>query len=253
MNNEIIIPINCPSCDSILQEINGQLFCNNKDCSVKVSKTIEHFCKVLGIKGLGEKTIEKLELNSVNEIYSLPPMVYENTLGKATASKIIEFIKNSTKVSLEELLPALAIPSFGKSAAEKLCKVITYLPDVSREKFKEAGIGPAVTDKFFVWWEVNRDEVMTLPFSFKTSNKTVEKLEEDVVVCITGLLSDYKNRAEAQKYLESLGFSTTDTVSKRVNVLICEDDKQSTKKDKAIKLNIPILTIKQLIERYKLV
>jgi DNA ligase (NAD+) len=252
MMNEIIIPTNCPSCDSILEEVNGQLFCRSADCSAKVSKAIAHFAKVLKIKGLGEKTIEKLDLNSFNEIYTTPVSVYKDILGDATAIKIIEFIKQSKNVTLQELLPALSIPGFGNVASEKLCKVLDYLPKLSREKCEEAGLGKVVTDKLLLWWDLNKDEVMQLPFSFRQPVKQVvePKLEKAVVVCITGLLDDYKNRGEAEAYLRSLGFSTVDSVTQKVNVLVCEDDRQSTKKDKALKLNIPILTIKQLIERY---
>jgi DNA ligase (NAD+) len=252
MNNEIIIPSVCPCCESSLEEVNGQLFCRNADCSAKVSKTIAHFAKVLKIKGLGEKTIEKLDLNSVNEIYTTPPSVYKDILGDATATKIIEFIKQSRNADLEELLPALAIPSFGTVAAQKLCKVLHYLPDLTIEKCKEAGLGNVVTEKLMLWWEVNKDDVMQLPFSFRTKKKesSTAKLEQAVVVCITGLLNDYKNRTEAQTYLKGLGFEVVDNLTAKVNVLVKEDDRESTKKDKALKLNIPILTIKQLIERY---
>jgi DNA ligase (NAD+) len=252
VNNEIIIPTTCPCCEGPLEEVNGQLFCRTVDCSAKVSKTIAHFAKVLKIKGLGEKTIEKLDLNSVNEIYTTPVSVYKDILGDATATKIVEFIKQSRNANLEELLPALSIPGFGVVAAEKLCKVLHYLPDLTVEKCKEAGLGNVVTEKLMLWWELNKDDVMQLPFSFRMKKQDIStpKLEQAVVVCITGLLNDYKNRSEAQAYLKSLGFDVVDNLTAKVNVLVKEDDRESTKKDKALKLNIPILTIKQLIERY---
>jgi DNA ligase (NAD+) len=252
MNREIIIPTECPCCGYPLEEINGQLFCRTIDCSAKVSKTLTHFAKVLKIKGLGEKTIEKLNFESINDIYTTPASVYKDILGEATATKIIEFIKQSQKVNLQELLPALAIPGFGSVAAEKLCKVLKYLPDLNKEVCQQAGLGNVVTEKLLLWWDLNKDEVMQLPFTFRMPEKveTTPKLEQAVVVCITGLLNDFKNRDEAKAHLESLGFTVTDSVTQKVNVLINEDDRQSTKKDKALKLNIPILTIKQLIERY---
>lgn len=253
MTKEIIIPTECPCCGYPLEEFNGQLFCKTIDCSAKVIKLVVHFCQTLKIKGMGEKTIEKLNFNSINDIYTTPASVYKDILGEATAVKIIEFIKNSKSAPLEELLPALGIPGFGKSTAEKLCKELHYLPDLNREVCEKAGLGKVVTEKLLLWWDLNRDEVMELPFSFRTTEvaKTSSgTAKEKVCVCITGLLDDFKNREEASKYLQGLGFSVADSVTSKVNVLVCEDDRQSTKKDKALKLNIPILTIKQLIERY---
>ena len=68
---KIIIPTNCPCCSSKLELINDQLFCKNSSCSAQLNKRLEHFCKTLQIKGLGQKTIEKLQLNDIVELYYL--------------------------------------------------------------------------------------------------------------------------------------------------------------------------------------
>jgi DNA ligase (NAD+) len=68
---KIKIPTNCPCCDYTLELVNDQLFCRNQACDAQLSKKLEHFCKALGIKGLGEKTIEKLQLSDITELYYL--------------------------------------------------------------------------------------------------------------------------------------------------------------------------------------
>ena len=59
---EIIPPTNCPSCNDELVWEKDQLFCHNTKCSGKTSKKIEHFASTLKIKGLGPRTVDKLQL-----------------------------------------------------------------------------------------------------------------------------------------------------------------------------------------------
>ena len=68
---EILPPEVCPACDTLLVWENDQLFCTNTRCSGKTSKKIKHFAKTLKIKGLGPRTIEKLEITSIFDLYQL--------------------------------------------------------------------------------------------------------------------------------------------------------------------------------------
>ena len=69
---QIIPPTNCPSCATELVWEKDQLFCHNADCSGKTSKKIEHFASTLKIKGLGPRTVEKLKIYSIFDLYVLP-------------------------------------------------------------------------------------------------------------------------------------------------------------------------------------
>ena len=59
---QIYPPANCPACGSILEWEKDQLFCKSNTCGGKTHKMVEHFAKTLRIKGLGPRTIEKLEI-----------------------------------------------------------------------------------------------------------------------------------------------------------------------------------------------
>ena len=54
---EILPPTQCPSCDSVLEWVNDQLFCRNRACPAQNSKAVEHFAKTIKIKGLGPAAI----------------------------------------------------------------------------------------------------------------------------------------------------------------------------------------------------
>ena len=92
-NTETIqIPTHCPACASELVEINYQLFCQSTVCPAQSSKKIEAFCKKTKIKGLGPKTIDKLEIEDVPDIYSLELKYLCSVLGDKTGTKIFDNI-----------------------------------------------------------------------------------------------------------------------------------------------------------------
>ena len=80
-NQAIEIPETCPSCQTDLELITDQLYCNNPSCPAKNSKIVEGFAKTLRIKGLGSKTIEKLDLECIEDIYLLTEEFIEGRLG----------------------------------------------------------------------------------------------------------------------------------------------------------------------------
>ena len=87
MTKTIEIPEVCPSCGTSLELRNEQLFCNEPSCPAKNSKIVEGFAKTLRIKGLGPKTIEKLNLDYIEDIYMLTEERIKEKLG---AEKIAE-------------------------------------------------------------------------------------------------------------------------------------------------------------------
>ncbi len=67
-------------------------------------------------------------------------------------------------------------------------------------------------------------------------------------MCISGRLSSFKTKAEAEKELLRNGYSTKDSVTSNVNYLINESGVESAKTKKARDLGIPIITnIQKLI------
>ena len=67
----IQIPTECPCCNYALELVNDQLFCRNTACGAQLNKKLEHFCKTLGVKGMGSRTVEKLGLADITEVFYL--------------------------------------------------------------------------------------------------------------------------------------------------------------------------------------
>lgn len=238
---KILIPTHCPCCEYPLELVNDQLFCRNQACSAQLDKKLEHFCKVLGIKGMGAKTIEKLNLADITEIYYLDVDEITTLLGsEKVAEKLIAEIDKSRHADLQTVLAAFSIPLVGNTAATKLCEVVDSIDQITRETCKQAGLGDKVTSNLLAWLETDFPEMKEfLPFSFKSNRKSSNQGAK--VICITGKLMSFKTKAEATAVLEACGFKVTESVTKTTNFLVDEENKGSSKRTKAESLGIPII------------
>ena len=251
MKQAIQIPDVCPSCGTSLELINDQLFCNNTSCPAKNSKIVEGFAKTLRIKGLGPKTIEKLDLEYIEDIYELTEERIKEKLGsEKIASKLINEIELSKNANLQELLPAFAIPLFGSTASQKLCNTISHIEELTEKRCSEAGLGPKVTTNIRSWYNKEyKNRYKRLPFTWKADIfEGIPIVDINEVVCISGRLKSYRTKADAKKVLEKFGFRVKDTLTKDVTILINESGIESSKTKSAESKNIRIVTnLTQLI------
>ena len=249
---EIIPPTNCPACNSVLEFVGDQLFCQNPSCSAKSAKRLEHFAKTLKIRGLGPSTIERLGLDDYEDIYSLTQEEISFLLdSEKLGTKLHNEIQKSKSVDLTTLLPAFSIPLIGSSASNKLAKHISSLSEITPEICTEAGLGPKAASNLMDWL-VNTFHFQgyyNLPFTF-TCNKRAEVTNTDTkgTVCITGKLKSYPTKAAAQQVLIKSGYLVKDNLTKDVTILVNESGIASAKTKKAEQMGITInQNLKELI------
>lgn len=237
----LFIPENCPSCNSKLETVNEQLFCRNKECPAQLTKKLEHFCKTLGIKGLGPKTLEKLDLDDVLDIFYLEQADLEAVVGDKLSSKLfLEICKAKQYATLDVVLEAFAIPLLGSTASKKISAVVASIDEINNETCQKAGLGPVVTQNLLSWVEDEYKNIKDfLPFTF--SNVPI-KHESGKTVCITGKLSSFKTKADAEAALRNKGFVPTSSVTKNTDYLIDETSANSSKRQLAEKYGIKIIT-----------
>jgi DNA ligase (NAD+) len=242
MNMKIEIPTHCPCCNYKLELVNDQLFCRNQACDAQLSKRVEHFCKTMGIKGMGAKTIEKLGLADITEIYYLDQAEVASQLSSIkTAEKLLSEIEKSRNAPLNQVLASFSIPLVGNTASTKISSVVNHIDEINLETCKQAGLGDKATENLLSWLELDFQEMREfLPFSFRSEMPVVNTSGK--TVCITGKLSSYKTKAEAYKQLTDHGFRISESVTKTTDYLVDEEDKSSTKRKKAEQLGIQIIT-----------
>ncbi|QIN99835.1 NAD-dependent DNA ligase subunit B [Salmonella phage misterkot] len=254
---KIEIPTQCPSCGSKLDLVNGQLFCRNKsNCPAQSSKLIENFCTKMKLKGFGPKTIEKLELTKISELFYLTEEDLVGAVGSKVAAKLISELNTKVRGDIDfgSVLGSLGIPLIGEVAAKKLSQNCTSFHDVKADG--KAG------ENYKTWLNSPQGkDVIELPWKFSTGIRGAKAdiiITDDLVaqpngitVCITGSLQDFANRTDATNYLESLGYTVKKSVTKDVKYLICEDEskRSSSSYKKAETKGIEILSIKELLEK----
>ena len=239
----IEIPTECPCCNYPLELVNDQLFCRNTACGAQLSKKVEHFCKTLGIKGMGSRTVEKLGLADITELFYLDQEQVVEALGsEKVALKLLDEIERSKSADLATVIASFSIPLVGSTASKKLCEVVTSVDEISYDTCKQAGLGDKVTQNLVNWLDTDFQEMREfLPFSFK-SQKNSNTNTNQKTICITGKLSSYKTKAEAYKALEEAGYRPVESVTKTTDYLVDEEDKGSSKRKKAESLGITIIT-----------
>jgi len=242
---KIEIPTTCPCCSYKLELVNDQLFCRNTACGAQLTKKVEHFCKTLGIKGMGPKSVEKLDLQDLTELFYLDLETVTEALGsEKTAAKLLDEIERAKSADLATVLASFSITLVGQTASKKICEVVDNIDQITYETCKAAGLGDKVTENLITWLETDFPDLREfLPFSFKSNrNSTASSNNNSKTVCITGKLSSYKNKAEAYSALEAAGYKAVESVTKTTDYLVDEEDKASTKRKKAESLGIPIIT-----------
>lgn len=238
---KIDIPTTCPCCDYPLETVNDQLFCRNGACSAQLDRKLEHFCKTLGIKGMGPKTIEKLCLADITELYYLDLEQVTEALGSKTmATKLLTEINKSKSSDLATVLASFSISLIGNTAATKISQVVNSIEEITPETCKQAGLGDKATINLMSWIETEYPELKEfLPFDFSSTKKPINVSGK--TICITGKLVSYKTKQEAKELLEAEGYRVVETVTKTLDYLVDEAGDMSTKRKKADSYGITII------------
>jgi DNA ligase (NAD+) len=236
----ISIPTECPKCSCELELVKDQLYCRNADCSI--NKRIEKFCKAVKIKGLGPQTIEKLELNSIEELFYLTQDELVSILGVKIGEKLFTEIEEAKiRTTISEFLAGQSIPLIGETASRKVAKLISKIDELSYEVCKTAGLGDKATNNLMSWISSKPE----LPFEPKSEQEAqITTKDLGLKVCITGKVPGF-SRTELKDYLFNFGVTLVDSVTSKTSYLVCDAESTSSKYTKAKQLNIPVVTFEQ--------
>jgi DNA ligase (NAD+) len=195
-------------------------------------RLVEYFVKTLGIKGLGEASIKKLDIQHPSELFGRTDW---DALGK-NGQKIQEEINRPKDYAT--VLASLGIPNVGKSTARLIVDHIPKfenLRDIASVNIK--GIGPTTVESILAWIDVNEDWVLELPYALEEQAQQNVLPSEVKKIAISGKLDMTKK--ELASHLTRHGFVLSDTVTKDCYALISSGE-ESTKTKQAEKYGIPV-------------
>lgn len=264
-------PLICPICGKPLREQGTDsifLVCENPNCEGKLINRLDHYCgkKGLDIKGLSKATLEKLInwnwLEKISDLYNLKSYRDEWALkpgfGVKSVDKILAAIEESKQTDLESFISAIGIPLIGRNVAKEICKHVDSYDEfrqLIKDNFKFYqwdSFGPEKSESLLTYNYEDADYISTLiTFKKEMVISTISKSLENITVCITGKLYNYKNRASLQKDIEDRGGKVSSSVSSKTNYLINNDNTSTSSKNlTAQKLGVKILTEEEFIQKF---
>ncbi len=251
----------CPECKTELVKEEGEAvhFCPNaSSCPPQVTGRIQHFIsrKAMDIEGLGGETVALLVreglINNYADLYTLKKedVINLERMAEKSAQNLIKGIEKSKKQPFEKVLFALGIRYVGETVAKTIAKSLKNINEIVNaekeqlEKIDEIGdrIAQSVVS-FFKNDEnlglINRLKSYGLNFEIEESENKSNKLQ-GLKFVISGVFKNYE-RKELKFSIEQNGGKVTGSLSKNTDYLIAGDNMGPSKKEKAEKLNIPVI------------
>ena len=268
---------NCPECETKLIRKEGEVahYCPNEDhCPPQLKGKLEHFIsrKAMNIDSLGEGKIEMLfESNLLNNVADLYILTYDRLYGlekiipaeegkkekkisfrEKTAQNIIEGIEKSLQVPFQRVLYALGIRYVGETVAKKLAshyKDINYLSKAVLEDLIEVDeIGDKIAESVIRYFEKEEHQEMIrrlrecgVQMAISEEKKSASNKLEAQSFVVSGVFNNY-SRDELKSLIEYHGGKNTGSISSKTSYVLAGDNMGPSKKQKAEKLNIPVIS-----------
>ena len=260
-------PENCPDCGSKLHRSDGEAnhYClNYKGCNPQVIGRIQHYIsrKALDIEGLGQETVALLVnenlITDYSDLYDLTfnQIVDLERMGERSANKLLEGIIHSKKISFERVLYGLGIRYVGETVAKKLSKHFENIDNILNSSFEELisvdEIGEKIANSI-TEFASNSDNIETidklkkhgLKFEIDESDKNASSVLAGKSFVVSGVFSNY-SRDEIKNLIESNGGKVSSSVSSKTDYVVAGANMGPSKKEKAEKLNIDIISENEL-------
>lgn len=254
----------CPECGTELVRVEGEAnhYCPNEHgCPPQIKGRIEHFIqrKAMDIDSLGERTIAQMyELNLVKtpaDLYDLKKEDIQKLDGfkELSTSNLLAGIEQSKATPFESVLFAIGIRYVGKTVAEKLARYFKNMEALSKASYEELLNAPEVGEKIaesvvkFFKSKDNLKEIERLRragLQLVSSEKEPEKVSDSLggkSFVVSGTFQHYE-RDEIKDVIIANGGKVLSGVSGKLDFLVAGDNMGPSKREKAEKLGVKIIS-----------
>ncbi len=261
---------NCPECNTPLERIEGEAkhYCPNYNgCNPQIIGRIQHYIsrKAMDIEGLGGETVALLVnaglINNFADLYELTKedILPLERMAEKSADNLIAGIEASKQIPFERVLFAIGIRFVGETVAKKLAKhykSIDTLQNASIEELVNVDeIGTKIAESVVDFFsnEENKKIISRLKSygvqleisAEKLANQT-NKLEGNIFV-VSGVFYQV-SRTELKKLIEDNGGKVSSSISSQTNYVVAGDKMGPSKKEKAEKLNVSIISEEDFLQ-----
>ena len=263
-SKSVIYITRCPECTTSLirKEDQANHYCpNEKGCPPQIKGKIEHFIqrKAMNIDSLGEKTIEQLfDRDLVKTPADLYDLRREDILKlegfkDLSTKNLLTGIEASTSTPFESVLFAIGIRFVGKTVAEKIARYFKNIDTISKASFEVLRNAPEVGEKIaesIVAFFKDRDNLREIErlrkagLQFESSEKEPEKVSDALggkSFVVSGTFEHYE-RDEIKEVILANGGRVLSGVSAKLDYLVAGENMGPSKREKAEKLKVTIIS-----------
>ena len=264
MFQPVIFIKNCPECGTLLIRKEGEAawYCPNEDgCPPQIKGKMEHFIsrKAMNIDGLGAETIDLLYneglIKNVADLYDLQKEQISKLerLGNKSAERILKSLSESKNVPFEKVLFALGIRFVGETVAKILAHRLMTIEKLENASLEELTaideIGGRIAESVRLYFSnpqhisvlerLKENGIQMKLDEASTANRS-EKLH-GLSIIISGTF-EKNSRDDLKKMIEQNGGKNISSISKNTSYLLAGNNIGPSKLEKAVKLNIPIIS-----------
>ena len=268
-------PALCPECNTALIRKEGEVafYCpNDEACPPQIVGKMQHFIgrKAMNIDGLGDETIETFYQRGlvahISDLYTLHEKSDQlktlDRFGERSIENMLKGIELSKQMPFEKVLFGLGIRYVGETVARKLAvgtKNIDKLTSANLEELVAIDeIGQRIAESIIEYFgKPEHLQQIELLKAYGLQFEVIEKeitLESDKLTgktfVISGVFENY-SREELKEMIENNGGKILSGISAKLNYLVAGDNMGPSKLEKANKLNVPLISVDDLLELLK--
>jgi DNA ligase (NAD+) len=261
---DIIMPAQCPVCDSHVEKIAGEAVARCSGglyCGAQRKEAIKHFSsrKALDVDGLGDKLVEQLVdadlITSFDDLFhlQLSDVTTLERMAEKSARNLLNALEEAKTTTLGRFLYALGIREVGVTTAQNLADYFGFLERIQQADeatlLAVPDVGEIVAKHILSFFGEEHNQVIIEQLRKVGVNwpeaepvSAAESAELPLagkVYVITGTLNEM-GRDDAKQYLQALGGKVTGSVSAKTDCLVA-GEKAGSKLTKAESLGITIL------------
>jgi DNA ligase (NAD+) len=260
----------CPQCGTELRRNEGEAlhYCPNEyGCPPQIKGKMEHFIsrKAMNIDGLGEETIDVLfEKGLVRNAADLYELKKEDLLelerfAEKSVDNLLSGVEESKKQPFEKVLYAMGIRYVGETVSKKLARHFKSLEKLREASFEELNeveeIGERISQSILDFFEDDSNVKMverlgSHGLNFEVDEEELQSASDQLggkKFVISGVFNQF-SRNELKKAIEDNGGKNTGSISGNTDYLIAGENMGPSKKQKAEKLGVAIISEEDFIK-----
>ena len=261
----------CPECQTELVRNEGEAnhYCPNfYGCPPQIICRIQHYIsrKAMDIEGLGGETVALLFKNGLVHNYAdlyelkVEDILHLERMAKKSAENLVNGVEKSKEIPFESVLFALGIRFVGETVAKKLAKHYKNIDALSQASLMDLilvdEIGERIAKSVIEFFENEENQkIIQRLKSYGVQFEIVEKVNPNATekfvgktFVVSGVFTQF-SRDELKKAIEDNGGKVGSSISAKTDFVVAGDNMGPAKLEKANKLNIPILSEEDFINK----